>query len=100
MSIVVFFIFGEIIVKKVAVFKISSKQLIVLILIGISSAVFNYFMQVGFDLAPNVGFINAANAASVALLSLMSALIFKDELPLKKVIGIIGVTAGLIILFL
>ena len=57
-------------------------------------------MQVGFNLAPNVGFVNAANAASISLLTLMSTFFFKDELTIKKMIGILGVTAGLLLLFL
>ena len=69
-------------------------------MIGIFGSSFNYFMQVGFDLAPNVGYVNATNAASISLLTLMSAFIFKDELSLKKMIGIVGVTAGLIFLFI
>lgn len=93
-------IFGEILYKKIEWKKVSKDQLITLLLIGIFGASFNYFMQVGFNLAPNVGFVNAANAASISLLTLASALFFKDELTLKKMIGILGVTAGLLLLFL
>lgn len=93
-------IFGEIIFKKVQWKNISKDQLIALFLIGIFGASFNYFMQVGFNLAPNVGFVNATNAASISLLTLMSSFFFKDELTLKKMIGIFGVTAGLLLLFL
>lgn len=100
MVVVTVIIFGEILIKKIKVFKLSKSQMITLGFIGIFGASFNYFMQVGFDLAPNVGFVNAANAASISLLTLMSALIFKDELTLKKMVGIVGVTVGLVILFL
>ncbi len=100
MIIVTVLIFGEIIYKKVEWKKVSRDQLITLSLIGIFGASFNYFMQVGFNLAPNVGFVNATNAASISLLTLMSAFFFKDELTLKKMIGIFGVTAGLLLLFL
>lgn len=93
-------IFGEILYKKVSWKKITRDQLVILFLIGIFGASFNYFMQVGFNLAPNVGFVNAANAASISLLTLMSAFIFKDELTTKKMIGVLGVTAGLLLLFL
>lgn len=93
-------ILGEIKVKKVNILHISKSQLITLLLIGIFGASFNYFMQVAFNLAPNVGFVNAANAASISLLTLASAFIFKDELSFKKLIGIAGVTAGLILLFI
>ncbi|HCC84271.1 MAG TPA: hypothetical protein DEP87_01165 [Candidatus Pacebacteria bacterium] len=100
MTVVTVLIFGEIIYKKVAWKKVSKDQLSTLLLIGIFGSSFNYFMQVGFNLAPNVGFVNATNAASISLLTLMSAFIFKDELTLKKLIGIFGVTAGLLLLFL
>lgn len=99
MIVVTILIFGEMKVKKVSVLRITKPQIITLLLIGIFGASFNYFMQVGFNLAPNVGFVNAANAASISLLTLASALIFKDELTVKKMIGIAGVTAGLILLF-
>ena len=100
MIVVTILILGEIKVKKVNIFNISKSQLLTLLMIGIFGSSFNYFMQVGFDLAPNVGYVNATNAASISLLTLMSAFIFKDELSLKKMIGIVGVTAGLIFLFI
>ena len=93
-------IFGEIIYKKVELRKVSKDQLITLLMIGVLGASFNYFMQVGLNLAPNVGFVNAANAASISLLTLASAFFFKDELTIKKMIGVFGVTAGLLLLFL
>lgn len=100
MLVVCVLIFGEIIYKKVEWKKISKDQLITLLLIGIFGSGFNYFMQVGFNLAPNVGYVNATNAASISLLTLMSAYFFKDELTFKKLMGIFGVTAGLLLLFL
>ncbi|MEN8253758.1 MAG: EamA family transporter [Patescibacteria group bacterium] len=100
MVVVTVIVFGEIIYKKVEWKKVSKDQLATLLLIGVFGSSFNYFMQVGFNLAPNVGFVNAANAASISLLTLMSALFFKDELTLKKMIGVLGVTAGLLLLFL
>lgn len=93
-------ILGEILYKKVAWRKLSKDQVTTLVLIGVLGASFNYFMQVGFNLAPNVGFINATNSASISLLTLLSAYFFKDELTRKKLIGIVGVTAGLVLLFL
>lgn len=93
-------ILGEILYKKVEWQRVSKDQLTTLLLIGMLGASFNYFMQVGFNLAPNVGFVNAANAASISLLTLASAFFFKDELTVKKMIGVIGVTVGLLLLFL
>lgn len=93
-------IIGEIHHKKVEWKNISRDQLFILLLIGVFGASFNYFMQVGFNLAPNVGFVNATNAASISLLTLLSAYFFKDELTVKKLIGVVGVTTGLLLLFL
>lgn len=98
--VVTILIIGEIIYKKVEWKSVTKNQLITLLLIGIFGSSFNYFMQVGFNLAPNVGFINATNAASISLLTLMSAFFFKDELTVKKMVGVSGVTVGLLLLFL
>lgn len=100
MMVATIIILGEIKFKKVNILKTSRSQLVTLFLIGIFGSSFNYFMQVGFNLAPNVGYVNAVNAASISLLTLASAFIFKDELSFKKLIGIAGVTAGLILLFI
>lgn len=100
MVVVTVLILGEIKYKKVEWSKLSKDQLVTLLLIGIFGSSFNYFMQVGFNLAPNVGYVNATNAASISLLTLMSAFFFKDELTIKKMIGVFGVTAGLLLLFL
>jgi len=100
MVIVTALIIGEMKIKKVSIFRISRPQFNTLLMIGLFGAGFNYFMQVGFNLAPNVGYVNAANAGSISLLTLMSTLIFKDELNPKKMLGIIGVTIGLLLLFL
>lgn len=90
----------EINLKKIRIFQITRPQIVTLLFIGIFGSSFNYFMQVAFNLAPNVGYVNAANAASISLLTLMSAFFFKDELTLKKMIGIFGVTTGLLLLFI
>lgn len=100
MTIVTVLIMLEMSIKKIRIQKYQKKQWSALLLIGIAGASFSYFMQVAFDSAPNVGFVNAANAGSISLLTLMSALIFKDELTTRKVIGIAGVTVGLVLLFI
>lgn len=99
MIVVTTLILGEIKIKKVNI-NLSKSQLLILLMIGIFGASFNYFMQVSFNLSPNVGFVNATNAASISLLTLMSSFLFKDELSVKKMIGIVGVTIGLICLFI
>lgn len=93
-------IIAEMIIKKINLLKISKLQYLILILIGLFSTTFQYFMQIGFELSPNVGYVNAVNAGSISLLTLMSALIFKDDLSKQKMIGIAGVTIGLLVLFI
>lgn len=90
---------SEMKIKKVKFTTISKPQLLSLLMIGLSATGFNYFMQVAFNLAPNVGYVNATNAGSISLLTVLSALFFKDELTVSKMIGVIGVTLGLVLLF-
>ncbi len=97
-TIVSVIIVGEIILTKPVFTRVSLKQIILLVTIGGAASGFNYFMQLGFNLAPNIGYVNAINAASIAAVSVFSALLFKDELTVQKLIGIFGVTAGLVLL--
>lgn len=71
-----------------------------LLAIGTLGMLFNLFMQLGFQYGPNPGYINAVNAASIMPVALLSAYFFQDELNKKKLLGIIGATIGLILLFL
>lgn len=70
----------------------------VLLGIGICSAAFNYFMMVALDTAPNIGYVNAVNASSISAVTIFSALLFGDEFSVRKMVGIAGVTLGLILL--
>jgi len=78
--------------------KFTKRQLVVLGIIGVLGASFNYFMQVGIQLAPNVGYINAINAASISAVTVGSVLLFHDNFSKRKFFGVIGVTVGLILL--
>lgn len=100
MLIVTILISGELVAKKIRILEISKPQLVTLLFIGLFGSSYAYFMQVAFNLAPNVGYVNAANAASISLLTIASAYFFKDELSLKKIIGVAGVTIGLITLLI
>lgn len=100
MIVVTVFIFGEMRVKRVNILKATKAQALVLLAIGIFASGFNYFMQIGFNLAPNVGYVNAVNASSISMLTVFSIVLFKDELSWRKMIGVFGVTAGLLLLLL
>lgn len=79
---------------------ISRRDWLLLIGVGIFSTLFNLGQFEAINLAPNVGYVNAINAGSIAAVTLSAMLVFKDELTPKKAIGIAGVTAGLLLLLL
>lgn len=73
---------------------------IILVFMGLSCGIFNLTMQFAYKYSPNVGYVNTVNTASIILVTLLSAVFFKDKLSIEKVIGVIGVTLGLILLVL
>jgi len=86
--------------ERVSLGSLSKSQWAVFLLIGLCFAGFNYFMQLGYQLAPNIGYINAMNAASIAFVTIGASIFFHDEFIVRKLIGVIGVIAGLILLVL
>ncbi len=99
MLIVSVIIFLEIWQKRISL-KVSQPQLLTLLMIGLTGASFNYFMQLAYQLTPNVGYVNAMNAASIAALTLLSGIIFKDQLQSRKLFGVVIVVLGMIFLTL
>ncbi len=81
-------------------FGLVKKSPLIFLAIGIFSTTFNLFMMEAIKTAPNVGYVNAINASSISLLTIFAALLFKDELTLRKLVGVFGVTAGLVLLLL
>ncbi len=69
------------------------------VLIGVAATGFNFFNFYAVSIAPNVGYVNATNAASIGAVTILSVALFKDELTKQKMIGTAGVLAGLIMLF-
>ncbi|HSX30718.1 MAG TPA: hypothetical protein VLE99_02275 [Candidatus Saccharimonadales bacterium] len=70
------------------------------VLIGLAAMGFNFFNFTAVAVAPNVGFVNATNAASIAAVTVFSIILFKDEFSWRKLAGVFGVVAGLFTLFL
>jgi len=68
-------------------------------LIGVAAAGFNFFNFYTLSIAPNVGYVNATNAGSIGVVTVLSAVLFKDELTRRKLIGVVGVLSGLTMLF-
>lgn len=76
------------------------KSLFPVIGVVLAMVIFNWSLQEWYATAPNPWYINAANASSIAVLTLVSGWIFWDELSLRKLIGIFGVVVGISILFI
>ncbi len=68
--------------------------------IGLFSTGFNLFQFEAIKIAPNIGYVNAINASSISLVTIMAILLFKDEFSKIKLLGVFGVTLGLLILLL
>jgi drug/metabolite transporter (DMT)-like permease len=100
MAVVTCLILGEMRLAKEKIQVPSKLGLVILFLVGVNGAAFNYFQQLGLQLAPNIGYINAINAASIAGVTLFSTFLFGDELTKKKLLGVLGITVGLILLVL
>jgi uncharacterized membrane protein len=78
--------------------ELSSQAKLLLLGTGIFSTLFNLGQFQAIKLAPNVGYVNAINAGSIAIVTIFAVLLFKDELTVKKALGIFGVTVGLVLL--
>lgn len=71
-----------------------------LIFLGIIGLFLNIFFMIGYRVSPNPGYMDAVGASSVAAITLFSVILFKDEITLKKTIGIVGVILCLIFLLI
>ncbi len=83
--------------QKVAT-NLSKWQIILVILIGIFSMIFNFSMQLAYKGVPNIGYVSAINVSSIMSVTLLSALFFKDDLTKLKIAGIFGVLVSLFFL--
>ncbi len=100
MSVVSAFILADMRRERIHMSALTHEQRWLFTVIGVLFAGFNYFMQLGYQLAPNIGYINAINAASIAFVTIGATIFFRDEFSVRKFIGVIGVIAGLILLVL
>lgn len=91
------FILSEMYWRKIKL-NLTSQSWLYFAFIGIASSIFNYFNFYSVGIAPNVGYVNAINAASISVVTIFSIILFKDELSWRKLIGVFGVTAGLLLL--
>lgn len=85
-------------VKVSKIKEVPSNAKLLLLGTGIFSTLFNLGQFEAIKLAPNVGYVNAINAASISMVTVFAVILFKDELTLRKAVGVLGVTTGLILL--
>jgi len=85
-------------IKKSSFTKLEKTDWILLFATGVFSTLFNYGQFQAIKIAPNLGYVNAINAASISLVTILAVVFFKDELTLKKGIGVAGVSLGLLLL--
>lgn len=86
--------------KKKTSFQSIRKNPGIFMLIGIFSTGFNFFQFQAIQTAPNVGYVNAINASSISAVTILAILLFKDEFSIRKLIGVLGVTVGLLLLLM
>lgn len=84
--------------KKFVMPKLKPMLIIMMFVMGASNALFNAFMQLAMDKAPNIGLVNIVITASIVPITLLSVVFFKEKLNLQKIIGMIGVLIGVILL--
>ena len=77
---------------------ISASNWLLLVSTGIFSTLFNLGQFQAIRMAPNVGYVNAINAGSISLVTVLAVILFKDELTLQKAGGVFGVSVGLLLL--
>lgn len=78
----------------------SSRATLPAIGVVVAMVIFNQSLQIWYQIAPNPWYLSAANASSIAFLTLISARMFNDSLSLRKIIGIFWVISWILILFL
>ncbi len=76
------------------------KNTSILFLIGAGQFMFNFFMKEGYKTAPNPGYVSAVNTGSIGLITLLAFIFYKDKLSKGKVLGIAGILASLVLLYI
>lgn len=84
-------------VKLIGV-KLTKEIIGYMVILGFSVSGFYFFKLIAELAAPNLGYVAAINAASNAVYTVLVAKIFGDSLSPKKLMAVIGMTAGLILL--
>lgn len=94
------FIIWEIIIKKVRFTPKNNNQIINLIIIWCAYILFQQSMIYWYSVSPNPGYINAANTASIWIITILSWIIFKDDLSKRNLIWVVWIIISLVLLFI
>lgn len=70
----------------------------IFLMIAVAQSSFNFFNFNAIRTASNIGYVNAINVASIAVVAILAIAFFKDEFSKRKMIGVVGVTLGLLLL--
>lgn len=81
-------------------FSLSTKAIIIAVIIGISSVTATVFALKSIAIAPNPGYSGAIYSANFVLVTLISVLVFDSSLNFPQLIGVIAVFVGLVLLSL
>lgn len=84
--------------KSKVITKFNPNIIFWLFVMSLSVSIFYWGKNMSTITTPNIGYTGAINAASNAVLTIVSAIIFKQELNTYKLIGVFGVCVGLVIL--
>lgn len=79
-------------------FSITTRSLIIAILIGISSVIATVFGLKSIKLSPNPGYSAAIYSANFVLLTIVSVFVFGSSLTVTKFLGVLATLLGLILL--
>jgi uncharacterized membrane protein len=97
---VTLFIILEIVFKKVKFKPKDNYQIINLIIIWLAYILFQQSLVYWYSVSPNPWYINAANTASIWIITVLSWVIFKDDLSKRNLIWVIWIIISLILLFI
>lgn len=86
--------------RKKVPFKLERNNFWIFMSIGVFSMAFNLFQFQAIAVAPNVGYVNAINASSISAVTVLAIILIKDEFSKRKLVGVIGVTFGLLLLLI
>ena len=79
-------------------FSITTRSLIIAVLIGICSVTATVFAIKSINLAPNPGYSVTIYSAGFVLLAIVSVFVFKSSLTVTKILGVLATFLGLILL--